>query len=113
MIERRMMGKIDEDEYNIVYNNLNLNYKEFFFLVWMLWFLVIFKSGINNGDCVCLYYMSIIGMCCFFFFLLICWWLSFIWGFLEIVIKRKDNINKYWEICGIMKRNVLLIFYKR
>lgn len=68
MIERRMKGKIDEDEYNIVYNNLNLNYKEFFFLVWMLWFLVILKSGINNGDCVCLYYMSIIGMCCFFFF---------------------------------------------
>lgn len=113
MIEKRMKGKTDEDEHNIAYNNSNLNHKEFSPLVWMLWSLVILKSAINNGDCACLYYMSTTGMCCPFSLLLICWWLSFTWGLSEIAIKRKDNINKYWEICGIMKRNASLIFHKR
>lgn len=91
MIERRMKGKTDEDEHNIAYNNSNLNHKEFPPLVWMLWSLVILKSGINNGDCACLYYMSTTGMCCPFSLLLICWWLSFTWGLSEIAIKRKDT----------------------
>lgn len=111
MIDRRMKGKTDE--HNIAYNNSNLNHKEFSPLVWMLWSLVILKSGINNGDCACLYYMSTTGMCCPSSLLLIPWWLSFTWGLSEIAIKRKDNINKNWEICGIMKRNVSLIFHKR
>lgn len=44
MIERRMMGKTDEDEHNIAYNNSNLNHKEFSPLVWMLLSLVILSD---------------------------------------------------------------------